>query len=289
MILLNCVTFVSLSSVGCKTVEPVGAKSADARVGSTLSSVPLHIASPLVAIGQVSGYNTVVVKSRVDGPLLQIAFREGQSVAEGDLLAVVDPTTFRIALDEASATRDKDVAELDEAKATFLRTKALFEAGIIARQDFEKQEATFHQMEGAVRADQAAVDRASLDMSCTKILAPVSGRVGFKMVDVGNIVHASDSAGIVTITQVQPIVVVFSVPPDRLNEIVKYMHRQTVHIEAFNADGKSSLGKGEVLAVDPVIDSSTGSAKLKAVFPNVDQLLWPNEFVQVELRLDAIR
>jgi multidrug efflux system membrane fusion protein len=286
--LLCFLLLVCLAETGCRTAEPTAAKDSNAvRTDNPPAVAGSRSPLQLTAIGEVVGYNTVIVKSRVDGPVVQIAFQEGQTVKQGDLLAVIDPDTYRVALNEAQASRDKDSAELNQDKATFARAKALYAEGIIAKQEFEKQEAAFHQMEGTVNADQAAVDRASLELSYTRILAPLEGRVGFKTVDAGNVVHPNDPGGIVTITQIRPIAVVFSVPPDRLNQILKSKQQHSVSVEAFSVDGKSSLGNGEVLTADTDIDSATGAAKIKALFPNTEQLLWPNEFVQIRLQLDA--
>jgi membrane fusion protein, multidrug efflux system len=282
-----------LLEIGCQTAKPYADRPSDASKSSDATRTysppvtsPVHSPVRVTAIGEVIGFNTVVVKSRVDGPIVQVAFREGQNVKQGDLLAVIDPEMYRVALNEALASRDKDSTQLNQAKTTFARAKALFADGIIAQQEFDDKEASLHQLEAAVHADQATVDRASLELGFVKILAPIEGRVGFKTVDVGNIVHADDPGGIVTITQIRPIAIVFSVPPYRLNEILQSMKHGRVRVEAFSEDGKNLLGRGEVLSTDTAIDSTTGTAKIKALFSNTAQLLWPNEFVQINFELN---
>jgi membrane fusion protein, multidrug efflux system len=284
--LLSIVLLVCLPNTACRVDTPAVAKSTAAPLANR-AIIDVKAPPPqLTTVGQVVGFNTVVVKSRVDGPIVRIDFQEGQNVRRGDVLAVVDPAPYRVALNEAVASLAKDSAQLSQSKAMFARDTALFSEGVIARQELDKQEAEFHQLEGVMGVDQAAVDHATLEFNYTKIIAPLDGRVGFRTIDVGNIVHPSDSGGIVTITQLQPISVVFSASPSRLNQILQSIRKHPIHVDAFSEDGKALLGHGEVLTSDTSIDPVTGTAKIKARFTNKEQLLWPNEFVQVEVRLD---
>ena len=286
--ILYSVLIVFCALNGCKRPSPttVTTRSTfDARPSSSSADKQRH--DELTSIGEVVGYNTVVVRTRVDGPLVQVTFLEGQTVKQGDLLAIIDPDTYRVALEEAVASRDKDYAALHGADASYRREQALYTEGIIAKQDLEKQEATFRQLEATVRADDAAVARAALDLRYTKITAPIEGRAGFRSVDVGNTVHSGDPSGIVTITQVSPILVIFSVPPQHLNQVLNLMQRHIVLVEILSEDGAIMLDHGELLTVDTAIDSSTGSARFKVRVPNSEHKMWPNEFVRVKLRLPS--
>lgn len=285
VLLVSLMLLVTSCLSGCEGAAPSASNGSDSVL--VKRSAASTSARSLTAIGEVQGLNTVSVKSRVDGPIVQITFREGENIRKGDLLAVIDPATYQVALNQATALRDRDAATFNEVEASLARYKALFEEGIIAKQDFEKQEADFYQQQSSLRADQSAVDRAVLDLTYTRIVAPIGGRLGFKSVGIGNIVHPNDPNGIITITQIQPIAIVFSVSPDYLNLIVNGLHNHSVSIEAFDEKSKTFLGRGAILAIDPSIDSSTGSAKIKAVFQNTDNLLWPNEFVQIRIALDG--
>jgi membrane fusion protein, multidrug efflux system len=250
-----------------------------------LESGQLHSSAKVTAIGEVIAFKTVTVRSRVDGPIIQIHFQEGEEVKKGALLAVIDQDVYRTMLNEALATRDKDLTELNHAQVAYNREKILFQEGIIAKQEFENHEETFHQLEASVRADQSAVNRASLELDYTNITAPIDGRLGFKGVDVGSVVHPGDSSGIVTISQLRPIEVIFSVPPDQLNEMLRLARQKTVRVEVFSEDDKHILDVGQVLTADNAIDSTTELARIKAIFPNSQQLLWPNEFVHVTVQM----
>jgi multidrug efflux system membrane fusion protein len=238
----------------------------------------------IVSPGQVVGSNTVIVRSRIDGPLVSVVFHEGQDVRKGDPLAYIDDANYQLALDQAVANRDKDLAALDDARAGYRRQQELLSAGIMARQDFEKQQAAFHQMEAAVRADATAIDQARLNLSFTKISAPITGRIGFRGIDVGNIVHANDSS-LATITQLHPIAVVCYVPANEWRQFATAFHDHRNNVTVFAEDGKTVLGYGRITTTDTSLDVSTGAVKVKAEFANDELKLWPNEYVQVAIRV----
>jgi membrane fusion protein, multidrug efflux system len=241
----------------------------------------------LSGLGSVDAFNTVVVKSRIDGQLVEIKFREGQEVNKGDLLAVIDPRPYDVALSQAEATLYKDQSALKDAKLNLQRFQDLYKAGVIPQQQYDTQTSTVGQLEGAVRADQAQVDNVKLNLIYTRITAPVSGRVGLKQVDVGNMIHATDPNGVVVITQLQPIAVVFSLPEDNLPTVSQHMKKGQLEVAAYSRDDQTKLASGKLLTIDNQIDPQTGTGKLKAIFDNRDRTLWPNQFVNARLLLEV--
>lgn len=241
----------------------------------------------LSGLGSVQAFYTVLVKTRVDGQLVAVNFREGQEVKKGELLIQIDPRPFQAVVDQAEATLSKDQSSLNDAKINLDRFKQLFQEGVISRQQLDTQTSLVGQLEGAVKADQAQVESAKLNLTYTRITAPISGRVGLRLVDPGNIVHASDPNGLLLLTQMHPIAVVFTLPEDQLATVAQHMHRSALAVDAYSRDDQTKLASGKLLTIDNQIDATTGTAKLKAVFDNQEQALWPNQFVNCRLLLET--
>ncbi len=260
--------------------RPIPVVGATARQGD----MPVY----LTGLGSVTAANTVVVKSRVDGQIVRIAFTEGQLVREGDLLAEIDPRPFQVQLEQAEGQLARDQAQLKDARMTLDRYRDLLKEGVVAKQEYDDRAAAAAQFEGAVKADQAAIDSAKLQLTYAHVTAPISGRVGLRRVDVGNVIHADDPNGIVVLTQTQPIAATFTIPEDDLPRVVAKLNTGTVlPVEAYDRAGTTQIASGKLLTVDNQIDPSTGTMRLKAEFPNDDGALFPNQFVNVRLLLDV--
>jgi multidrug efflux system membrane fusion protein len=250
-------------------------------VAATRADVPVY----LRGLGTVQAYNTVTIHSRVDGEIVKIAFIEGQDVKSGDLLAQIDPRPLQAALDQATAKQAQDEAQLENAKLDLARYQALGQKEFASRQSVDTQAATVRQLEATVKGDQAAIDNAKVQLGYTTITSPIDGRTGVRLVDQGNIVHASDTTGLVVITQLQPISLIFTLPEDHLPGITRAMAGGTLTVIAMSRDEKDQYGEGTLSLVDNQIDQATGSVRLKATFPNTNLALWPGQFVNARLLL----
>ena len=274
-----------------------GAHPGDTTAQSQTQAIPVTVGTAqrkdvpiyLDSLGTVQAYNTVTVNTRIDGELQKIDFKQGQDVKAGDVLAQIDPRPFQATLDLAKATKAKDQAQLENAR---LDLKRYQQVGTLAstQQQIDTQMALVHQLEATVQADQANVEAAQVQLDYTTIKAPLSGRTGLRLVDQGNIVHAASTSGLVMITQLHPISVLFTLPQDQLQEVIRQMHasKTPLPVVAQGRDDQRQLGAGTLEFVDNQIDQTTGSVRLKATFANKDDALWPGEYVNVRLQLKTL-
>jgi membrane fusion protein, multidrug efflux system len=243
----------------------------------------------LSGLGTVQAFNTVTVRSRVDGEIVKIAFKEGDIVKPGDMLAQIDPRPYQAALDQATAKKAQDEATLSNAKLDLQRYQTLARQDFASRQQLDTQQATVAQQTALVQADEASVENAQTQLDYTNIKAPIGGRVGFRLADQGNIVTAASQNGIVTIAQLQPISVLFTLPESQINSVNDAMKRGKVVATAFAADGSHQLAQGTLAVINNQVDVTTGVIQLKATFDNSDNVLWPGQSVSMKVLVDTLQ
>ncbi|HVZ54386.1 MAG TPA: efflux RND transporter periplasmic adaptor subunit [Pseudolabrys sp.] len=252
---------------------------------ASYSDVPVY----LDAVGTVRALNTVTVRSQVDGKLIAVKFKEGQDVKKGDVLAEIDPATYQAAYDQAVAKKAQDEAQLANAKNDLTRYQQLAATNAINRQQLDTQRALVAQLTAQIQSDQAAIEGAQATLGYTKIVAPIDGRTGLRQVDEGNIIHASDTNGIVVITQIKPIAVLFNLPQQNLDVTNQAFAKGPLPVDVLRADSNTPIDSGRLTVIDNQVDSTTGTVKLKAEFPNDGLRLWPGQFVNVRMLIDTLK
>lgn len=281
-----------LFSLGCSSAadgkqqkaQAAGPRSVSVAIAQVQrQDVPVY----LTGLGAVTAFNTANIKSRVDGQIMKVNFQEGQNVKEGDLLILIDARPYEVQLEQVQAQLFRDQAQLRDAQLNLQRYTTLIPSGSIAQQQVDTQKALVDQLEGTVRTDQAQIDNAKLQIVYCHITAPFTGRVGLRQVDPGNIVHAADTNPMLILTQLQPIAVIFTLTEDVLPTVSQHMQHGALEVDAFSRDDQTKLATGKLLTIDNQIDPTTGTAKLKAVFSNTDNQLWPNQFVNANLLLET--
>jgi membrane fusion protein, multidrug efflux system len=280
--------------VGWRSMRPLDIDSKDA---ARQAPIPVTVATvvstdfpvQLTGLGTVQPYNTVTVRSRVDGEIVKVHFKQGQMVKEGDLLVQIDPRPYQAALDQALAKKAQDEANLKNSELDLERYEALTKQQAASKQQLDTQQALVDQLKAQIQGDQAAIDNAQTQLSYTTIKAPLSGKTGFRLIDPGNIVHAADENGIVTIVQLQPISVVFTAPEEDIQQINKALEEGTVPVTALSSDGLQTLSQGRLALVNNEVDQASGTISMKATFANKDNALWPGLSVTTRLLVNTLK
>jgi membrane fusion protein, multidrug efflux system len=272
----------SLGGNGPQATAQTPAPAVPVTAGTVMAqNVPVY----LQGIGTVQAYNMVTVKTRVDGQIVKVDFKEGQEVKEEDPLFQIDPRPYQAALEQAQAAKQKDEAQLAGARLDLDRYSKLLGTGYQTRQSFDQQTALVAQLQAAIRGDQAQIDNAQLNLGYADIRSPIDGRLGARLVDKGNLVHATDNTALVTITELRPIFVSFTLPQDTLDELRQEQLKGPLVVRAYSSDGSKLLSEGKLTLIDNSIDQTTGTIHLKARFDNQDERLWPGEFVSLRVIL----
>ncbi len=269
-------------------VPRAAAQTPGAAIPVTAGTVAVEdVAVFLHGIGTVQAYNTVAIKSRVDGQIVKVDFKEGQDIKEGDLLFQIDPRSYQSALEQAQAAKQKDEANLVGAQADLDRYEKLLTPGWQTRQSYDQQKAQVAQLQASIKGDAAQIDAAKINLGYTEIRSPIDGRLGARLVDKGNIVHANDNTALVMITELKPIFVSFTLPQETLDDIHENNKEAPLVVRAYSGDGKKQLAEGKLTLIDNMIDQATGTIHLKARFDNDDERLWPGEFVNLRMILST--
>ena len=283
----------SLAAVGCGRGQGAAAPGGKGSGGGADRPIPVLVSEAvtcdvpiyLEGLGTVTAYKTVNVRSQVDGRLDKVVFREGQPVKHNEVLAQIDPRPFQILLEQGKAALTRDQAQLDGAKRDLDRYEAVGGQHLLPQQQIDDQRALVAQLTGTVQNDHATIDSAKLQLDYARIKSPIDGVTGVRLVDPGNLVHAADAGGIVVVTQMDPIAVLFTLPQDDLPDVAKQQAQGPLPVEARSRDGAQLLGSGQLELIDNQINQGTATMRLKAIFPNPDRTLWPNQFVKARLRL----
>jgi multidrug efflux system membrane fusion protein len=271
-------------------VPQAAAQTAGAAIPVTAGTVAVEdVPVFLHGIGTVQAYNTVAIKSRVDGQIVKINFKEGEEVKVGDPLFQIDPRPYQSALAQSQAAKEKDEAQLAGAQLDLERYQKLLAPGWQTKQSYDQQKATVEQFQAAIKGDAAQIENAKLNLGYADIRSPIDGRLGARMVDTGNLVHASDNTPLVMITELRPIFVSFTLPQETLDDVHENNKQASLVVRAFSGDGKKQLAEGKLTLIDNMIDQTTGTIHLKARFDNEDERLWPGEFVSLRVVLSTRR
>ena len=274
------------SSTAAEPPKPAGGGNGVPVTAGTVTTADVPVI--LNAIGTVQAYNMVTIKSRVDGQIVKVEFTEGQEVKAGDRLVQIDPRPYQAVLDQATANQEKDQANLANAKRNFARDAQLIESRLaVSQQQYDNDKAALAASQAVVDSDSAQIEAARLNLGYTTIASPIAGRLGARLVDAGNMVHASDTNGLVTVAQLKPIFVSFTVAQESAHKVRERQALAPLEVMAYGDDNKTQLAKGKLTLIDNNIDQATGTIRLKATFANADERLWPGEFVNVRLVLNT--